>query len=101
MSLPRARPRRQYTRTLLFSTVYDILSQVVFRIKQSVRAAYQELSLFRFMIYCASNTRRYPLWPVYSFSTCNSRFAHFFRGFENFNLLNFSHLCDPIDLWES
>ena len=30
-----------------------------------------------------------------------SRFAHFFRGFENFNLLNFSHLCDSIDLWES
>jgi hypothetical protein len=30
-----------------------------------------------------------------------SRFAHFFRGFENFNLLDFSHLCDPIDLWES
>ena len=25
----------------------------------------------------------------------------FFRGFEHFNLLNFSHLYDPIDLWES
>jgi hypothetical protein len=34
--------QKQYTRTLLFSTVYDILSQVVFRIKPSVRAAYQE-----------------------------------------------------------
>lgn len=34
--------QKQYTRTLVFSTVYDILSQVVFRIKPSVRAAYQE-----------------------------------------------------------
>ena len=34
--------QKQYTRTLLFSTVYDILSQVVFRIKPSVRAAYQD-----------------------------------------------------------
>ena len=34
--------QRQYTRTVLFSTVYDILSQVVFRIKPSVRAAYRE-----------------------------------------------------------
>jgi hypothetical protein len=32
--------QKQYTRTVLFSTVYDILSQVVFRIKPSVRAAY-------------------------------------------------------------
>ena len=32
----------QYTRTVLFSTVYDVLSQVVFRIKPSVRAAYRE-----------------------------------------------------------
>ena len=32
---------KQYTRTLLFSTVYDVLSQVVFRIKPSVRAAYR------------------------------------------------------------
>jgi transposase-like protein len=30
-----------------------------------------------------------------------SRFAHFFRDFKNFNVLNFGHLCDPIDLWES
>jgi Transposase DDE domain len=34
--------QRQYTRTVLFSTVYDILSQVVFRIKPSVHAAYRE-----------------------------------------------------------
>jgi len=32
----------QYTRTVLFSTVYDVLSQVVFRIKPSVRAAYRD-----------------------------------------------------------
>src|SRR2546427_6742723 len=34
--------QKQYTRTLLFSTVYDVLSQVVFRIKPSVRAAYRD-----------------------------------------------------------
>ena len=34
--------QKQYTRTVLFSTVYDILSHVVFRIKPSVRAAYRE-----------------------------------------------------------
>jgi hypothetical protein len=34
--------QKQYTRTVLFSTVYDILSQVVFRIKPSVRAAYRD-----------------------------------------------------------
>jgi len=34
--------QKQYTRTLLFSTIYDVLSQVVFRIKPSVRAAYRE-----------------------------------------------------------
>ena len=34
--------QKQYTRTLLFSTVYDVLSQVVFRIKPSGRAAYRE-----------------------------------------------------------
>ena len=34
--------QKQYTRTVLFSTVYDILSQVVFRITPSVRAAYRE-----------------------------------------------------------
>jgi hypothetical protein len=34
--------QKQYTRTVLFSTVYDILSQVVFRLKPSVRAAYRE-----------------------------------------------------------
>jgi hypothetical protein len=33
---------KQYTRTLLFSTVYDLLSQVVFKLKPSVHAAYQE-----------------------------------------------------------
>ena len=34
--------QQQYTRPLLFSTVYDVLRQVVFRIKPSVRAAYQD-----------------------------------------------------------
>src|SRR5438876_1718242 len=34
--------QKQYTRTLLFSTVYALLSQVVFRIKPSVRAAYRD-----------------------------------------------------------
>ena len=34
--------QKQSTRTLLFSTVYDVLSQVVFRIKPSVRAAYRD-----------------------------------------------------------
>jgi Transposase DDE domain len=34
--------QQQYTRTVWFSTVYDILSQVVFRIKPSVRAAYRD-----------------------------------------------------------
>ena len=34
--------QKQYTRTVLFSTVYDILSQVVLRIKPSVRAAYRD-----------------------------------------------------------
>lgn len=34
--------QKQYARTVLFSTVYDMLSQVVFRIKPSVRAAYRE-----------------------------------------------------------
>jgi DDE family transposase len=34
--------QKQYTRTLLFSTVYDLLSQVVFRIKPSMRAAYRD-----------------------------------------------------------
>lgn len=34
--------QKQYTRTVLFSTVYAILSQVVFRIKPSVRAAYRD-----------------------------------------------------------
>ena len=38
-----ARPaQKQYTRTVLFSTVYDVLSQVVLRIKPSVRAAYRD-----------------------------------------------------------
>ena len=34
--------QKQYTRTVLFSTVYNILSHVVFRIKPSVRAAYRD-----------------------------------------------------------
>ena len=34
--------QKPYTRTVLFSTVYDILRPVVFRIKPSVRAAYQD-----------------------------------------------------------
>lgn len=33
---------KQYTRDLLFSTVYDLMSQVVFRIKPSVHAAYRD-----------------------------------------------------------
>jgi len=33
--------QKQYTRTLLFSTVYDLLSEVVFRLKPSVHAAYR------------------------------------------------------------
>ena len=33
--------QKQYTRDLLFSTVYDLLSQVVFRIQPSVHAAYR------------------------------------------------------------
>src|SRR2546423_10646224 len=32
--------QKQYTRELLFSTVYDLMSQVVFRVQPSVRAAY-------------------------------------------------------------
>jgi hypothetical protein len=34
--------QKPYTRTVLFSTVYDILSPVVFRSKPSVRAAYRD-----------------------------------------------------------
>jgi hypothetical protein len=34
--------QKQYTRTVWFSTIYDRLSQVVFRIKPSVRAAYRD-----------------------------------------------------------
>ena len=34
--------QKQYTRTLLFSTVYELMSTVVFTIKPSVHAAYQE-----------------------------------------------------------
>src|ERR1051325_5057595 len=33
--------QKQYTRELLFSTVYDLMSQVVFCIQPSVRAAYR------------------------------------------------------------
>ena len=33
---------KQYTKELLFSSVYDLLSQVVFKIKPTVHAAYQE-----------------------------------------------------------
>ena len=34
--------QKPYTRTVLFSTVYDVLSHVVFRIKPSGRAAYRD-----------------------------------------------------------
>ena len=34
--------QKQYPRTVLFSTVYDLLSPVVFRIKPAVRAAYRD-----------------------------------------------------------
>jgi hypothetical protein len=34
--------QKQYTRTVLLSTVYDILSPVVLRIQPSVRAAYRD-----------------------------------------------------------
>src|SRR5262245_12975863 len=34
--------QKQYTRTVVFSTVYAILSQVVLRIKPTVRAAYRD-----------------------------------------------------------
>jgi IS4 transposase len=34
--------QKQYTRDLLFSTVYDLMSQVVFRIKPSLNAAYRD-----------------------------------------------------------
>src|SRR5713101_1577372 len=33
--------QKQYTRDLLFSTIYDLMSQVVFRIQPSVHAAYR------------------------------------------------------------
>lgn len=33
--------KKQYTRELLFSTVYDLMSQVVFRLQPSVHAAYR------------------------------------------------------------
>ena len=33
--------QKQYTRTLLFSTLYELMSAVVFAIKPSVHAAYQ------------------------------------------------------------
>jgi hypothetical protein len=33
--------QKQYTRDLLFSSVYDLMSQVVFRVQPSVRAAYR------------------------------------------------------------
>jgi hypothetical protein len=34
--------QKQYTRTLLFSTVYELLSRVVLTIKPSIHTAYQE-----------------------------------------------------------
>jgi hypothetical protein len=34
--------RKQYTRDLMFSTVYDLMGQVVFRIKPSIHAAYRD-----------------------------------------------------------
>ena len=33
--------QKQYTRELLFSTIYDLMSQVVFCMQPSVRAAYR------------------------------------------------------------
>ena len=33
--------KKQYTRELLFSTVYDLMSPVVFRLQPSVHAAYR------------------------------------------------------------
>ena len=33
--------KKQYTRTRLFSTVYDLMSHVVFRLQPSVHAAYR------------------------------------------------------------
>src|SRR5437879_13857676 len=33
--------QKQYTRDLLFSSVYDLMNQVVFCVQPSVRAAYQ------------------------------------------------------------
>jgi hypothetical protein len=33
--------QKQYTRARLFSTVYDLMSQVVFGVQPSVRAAYR------------------------------------------------------------
>jgi hypothetical protein len=33
-------------------------------------------------------------------ATARAPFAHFSRGSENFNMLNFNQLCDPPDLWE-
>ena len=34
----------QYTRELLFSTIYELMSEVVFRLRPSVRAAYRARS---------------------------------------------------------
>jgi hypothetical protein len=34
--------QQPYPRTVWFATVYDVLSQVVFRLKPSVRAAYRD-----------------------------------------------------------
>src|SRR6266478_4086210 len=42
---------------------------------------------------CAST-----LHTIFGRLDCDSRFAHFSRGFANFNLLNFSHLCDSLAL---
>ncbi len=33
--------QKQYTRDLLFSSIYDVMNQVVFCVQPSVRAAYQ------------------------------------------------------------
>src|SRR4029453_12442177 len=59
-----ARPaQKQYTRTVLFSTVYDVLSQVVFRIKPSVRAAYRDqedkVGASLISLYTGTRLRRY------------------------------------------
>ena len=45
--------QKQYTRTGLLSTVYDILRQVVFRLKPSVRAAYRDHAMPSAVLDCS------------------------------------------------